>query len=285
VKLVAWGKQKENREGIRDKVLDAIRKLEYHKKEVQNLRRRFQERSNRMFESVVISLQLGEKDKATIYANENAEIKKILKALRTSELALIQVILRLESIRDVGEAIKQMEQAFGVIKGMGKVLEGMSVQMNIAQDNIQNTLNETMAELQQLAPDLRLDVQTSNGEQIVEEAMKYIEQQITAEGLPDPSKLMQEVSSIEKSMDDRPLLAAGDGSEERFKIDMVSAPSNSIDDMVSNYIKSKGGRLDIYDTANAIGAPVEEVERSIIKLASEGKIKFQRNEEAGGVQP
>jgi len=123
-----------------------------------------------MFESVVISLQLGEKDKATIYANENAEIKKILKALRTSELALIQVILRLESIRDVGEAIKQMEQAFGVIKGMGKVLEGMSVQMNIAQDNIQNTLNETMAELQQLAPDLRLDVQTSNGEQIVEEA-------------------------------------------------------------------------------------------------------------------
>jgi len=38
VKLVAWGKQKENREGIRDKVLDAIRKLEYHKKEVTEFR-------------------------------------------------------------------------------------------------------------------------------------------------------------------------------------------------------------------------------------------------------
>ncbi|MEM0118273.1 MAG: hypothetical protein QXV32_07480 [Conexivisphaerales archaeon] len=286
MKLAAWGKQKEKREGIRDKVLDAIRKLEYHKREVQNLRRRLQDRSNRIFESVVVCIQLGEKDKATIYANENAEIKKIMRALRTAELALIQVILRLESIRDVGEAMKEMEQAFGVIKSMGKVIEGMSLQMNVAQDNIQNTLNETMAELQQLAPDLRLDVQTSNGEQIVEEAMKYIEQQIAAEGLPDPAKLMQDVASIESSMQARPLLASGEGEDERLKIDVVSSPGNSIEDLVSNYVRSKGGRLDIYDTANAVGAPVEEVERSIIKLASEGKIKLQRNEgaEAGGIQ-
>lgn len=285
MKLVAWNRQKEKKEGLRDKVLEAIRKLEYHRKEVQNLRKRMQERSSRVFESVVVCLQLGEKDKATIYANENAEIKKILRALRIAELALTQVILRMESIRDVGEAIKEMEQAFGVIRGMGKLLQGMSVQMNIAQDNIQNTLNETMAELQQLSPDLRIDVNASNGEQIVEEAKRYIEQQVSAENLPEPSKLLQEIEDIEKSMQDRQLLATGSDEEEHFRIDMVSTPRSNIDDAVSSYIKSKGGKLDIYDTANALGAPVEEVERSIIKLASEGKIKLRRDEfnDQGGV--
>lgn len=153
MKLGAWGRQRDRKEGIRDRVVDAITKLEQHRRGVQALRKRLQDRSNRIFESVVVCIQLGEKDKATIYANENAEVKRIMKALRSAELALTQVMLRLESIRDVGEAMKEMEQAFTVIKSMGKVIQGMSMQMNLAQDNIQSTLNETMAELQQLAPD------------------------------------------------------------------------------------------------------------------------------------
>lgn len=280
MKLGAWGRQRDRKEGIRDRVVDAITKLEQHRRGVQALRKRLQDRSNRIFESVVVCIQLGEKDKATIYANENAEVKRIMKALRSAELALTQVMLRLESIRDVGEAMKEMEQAFTVIKSMGKVIQGMSMQMNLAQDNIQSTLNETMAELQQLAPDLKLDVQTSSGEQIVEEAMKYIEEQVSAEGLPDASAILNNPEKYaQPGAGSSPLLAAGEESEDEFKIDLVSSP-RQIDDLVSNYINSKGGRLDIYDAATAVGASVDDVERTIIKLVSEGKIKLKRGEDS-----
>jgi division protein CdvB (Snf7/Vps24/ESCRT-III family) len=278
LKLMAWGGERERKEGVKGRVVEAIRKLELHRKEVQILSRRLQERSNRIFESVLASLQAGEKDRANVYATENVEIKKVINVLRTAELALTQVILRLESIRDVGEAISEMEQAFGVIKGMGRVLEGMSVEMSVAQDNIQKTLTETMAELQQLAPDLRIDLQASNGEEIVEEALKYLEEQLVKQELPEPSGHLTGYDKLEEAKKNA-LLATSDTEEEEFKIDVVGTPKAPLEDQVSKYISSRGGKFDVYDTARAVGAPVDEVEKSVLKLVTEGKLKLEHRED------
>ncbi|MEM3684871.1 MAG: hypothetical protein QXT39_04330 [Conexivisphaerales archaeon] len=265
MRIAVW-KGASSKDTVRNKVADAIRRLELHKKQLETVRSRIQDRSSDMFEHIVFCIQSEEKDKATVYANEYAELKKIIKVLMTAELAFTQIILRLESIRDVGDAMKEMQQAFGVIKGVGKVINGLSGQINSVQTSIQNTLSDTMAELGQVAPDLSINVQTSNGEEIVEEAIKYVKSKFEGVELPQPPTYLP--SSVDKE-----ILATPDGEDDEFKIDVMTP--QKLEDAVSDYI-TKSGKLNVYETAAAIGQPVDSVENTVIKLVSEGRLHLPR---------
>ncbi|MDG6940081.1 MAG: hypothetical protein JRN39_06750 [Nitrososphaerota archaeon] len=264
MKIAVWHGSRE-REGAKGRVADAIRKLELHRREMVTLRGRMQDRSSRMLEGVIASLQKKERERATLYASENVEIKKIIRVLKTAELALTQVILRLESIKDVGDAMSQMEQAFGVIRGMGKALSGLYSEMSNIQNSIQNTLTNTMSELGHVAPDLTIDVQTSSGEEIVQEAMRFVEAKFEGREAEEP-RPRQEL--FERAAE---LLGAEE--EERAALTVAAASGPALEEAVSSYI-TRAGRLDVYEAATAIGEPVDSVERAVIKLVSEGKLKL-----------
>lgn len=271
MKLGSWRSKKE--EDIRTKVSDAIRKLEYHRREVETLRHRLEDRRVKLFDFIVYSVQRQERDRATVYANEHVEVKKIIRVLMTCELALTQVILRLESIRDIGDAMKEMGHAFSVIKGVGQVLSGLSTDVMNVQQDIQNTLTETMAELGQVAPTLTIDVNTSSGEEIVEEALRYLEGEIASKELPEPVNVAPDLNAFDR-VRRTALLAAGDDEEDPFKIDVYqSKRSEPLEEAVSNYVNSKGGRLNVYEAAVALNAPLDDVEKVVLKLVNEGRIK------------
>jgi division protein CdvB (Snf7/Vps24/ESCRT-III family) len=278
LKIAILRRSKDKKVGIRDRLTSAIRSLELHRNEVQNLRRRLQERSSRMFENVVIAIQANENEKATIYANENIEIKKAMKVLWNAELALTQFVLRLESIRDVGEAVAEMEQAFGVVRGMEKVLHGLPVEMNTVQSNIQNTLTEMMNDLGQVAPDIHINLETASGEEILEEAIRYLDQQTARKELTSVSEdiQLQGLSQLEQAKETAQLATGDDqeAGEDGFRIDLVKTPAISLDEAVSQYLGEKPGRLDLYQTAAAVGANVDDVEKTVMKLVSEGKLRL-----------
>jgi len=267
-----WSSKKAE-ENLREKISDAIRKLELHRREVETLRHRLEERRVKLFDIIVSSVQKQEKDRASVYANEHVEVKRIIKVLITCELALTQVILRLESIRDIGDAMTEMGHAFKVIKGVGTVLNGLSADVTNVQEDIQNTLNDTMAELGQVAPSLNIDVNTSSGEEIVEEAMQYLENEITNSDLPEPITAAPDPTAFDK-VKRTALLAAGEDEEDPFRIDIFqSSKGKPLEDAVANYVNSQGGKLNVYETAVALNAPLDDVERVVIKLVREGRVK------------
>jgi division protein CdvB (Snf7/Vps24/ESCRT-III family) len=273
LKLGGW-RSKKSGDDIRTKVSDAIRQLEYHRREVETLRRRLEERRVKLFDVIVSAVQKHERDRATVYANEHVEVKKIIRVLVTCELALTQVVLRLESIRDIGDAMKEMGHAFSVIKGVGTVLNGLSTDVMNVQEDIQNTLTETMAELGQVAPTLNIDVNTSSGEEIVEEAMKFLEDEISKSELPEPVTAAPDLSAFDKVRRTALLASGGDESED-FKIDLYGSSSHQpLEDAVSSYINSQGGKLNVYEAAVALNAPLDEVEKAVLKLVNEGRVKI-----------
>ncbi|MGA1975422.1 MAG: hypothetical protein ABSG92_07275 [Conexivisphaerales archaeon] len=267
-----WGSKKADAD-LRGKISDAIRRLELHRREVETLRHRLEERRVKLFEIIVSSVQKQERERASVYANEHVEVKKIIRVLVTCELALTQVILRLESIRDIGDAMTEMGHAFKVIKGVGTVLNGLSADVMNVQEDIQNTLNDTMAELGQVAPNLNIDVNTSSGEEIVEEAMKFLENEIESADLPEPITAAPDPTTFDK-VKRTALLAAGEDEEDPFKIDIFqSSARKPLEDAVSSYINSQGGKLNVYEAAVALNAPLDEVEKVVIKLVREGRVK------------
>ncbi len=269
---LSWGSKK-TEANLRDRISEAIRKLELHRRDVESLRHRLEERRVKLFETIVSSVQKQERERASVYANEHVEVKKIIRVLVTCELALTQVILRLESIRDIGDAMTEMGHAFKVIKGVGTVLNGLSADVMNVQEDIQDTLNNTMAELGQVAPNLNIDVNTSSGEEIVEEAMRYLENEITNTDLPEPITAAPDPSAFDR-VKHTALLAAGEEDEDPFKIDIFQSSAHKpLEDAVSNYISSQGGKLNVYEAAVALNAPLDEVEKVVIKLVREGRVK------------
>jgi division protein CdvB (Snf7/Vps24/ESCRT-III family) len=267
-----WGSKKAE-ENLREKISDAIRKLELHRREVETLRHRLEERRVKLFDIIVSSVQKQERERASVYANEHVEVKKIIRVLVTCELALTQVILRLESVRDIGDAMTEMGHAFKVIKGVGTVLNGLSADVMNVQEDIQNTLSDTMAELGQVAPNLNIDVNTSSGEEIVEEAMRFLENEIENSDLPEPITAGPDSTAFDK-VKRTALLAAGEGDEDPFKIDIFQSSGHKpLEDAVASYVNSQGGKLNVYEAAIALNAPLDEVEKTVIKLIREGRVK------------
>jgi hypothetical protein len=70
------------------------------------------------------------------------------------------------------------------------------------------------------------------------------------------------------------LLAAGEGDEDPFKIDIFqSSGPKPLEDAVATYVNSQGGKLNVYEAAIALNAPLDEVEKTVIKLVREGRVK------------
>src|SRR5712692_6596241 len=92
-------------ENVKPKIASTIKEIELHRRELENLRAKLEQRRKGLFDTTVRAMISKDKSKAAVYANEWSELRKVGKVVYASELALTQVVLRLESIVDVGDVM------------------------------------------------------------------------------------------------------------------------------------------------------------------------------------
>ena len=143
--LKVIGVQRED--GVKGKIASTIKEIELHRRELESMRNRLAQRRKLLYDTTVRALTAKDKSKANVYANEWAELRKVAKVVYASELALTQVILRLESINDVGDVISHMSTAFKVLRKVSKTVQGLVPALDQASEEINTTLTETMADL------------------------------------------------------------------------------------------------------------------------------------------
>ena len=54
---------------------------------------------------------------------------------------------------------------------------------------------------------------------------------------------------------------------------MLGIEKKTVDEKVYKYIVNKNKRLNVIDAADALNLPIDEVEKTVFKLVSEGKLK------------
>ncbi len=162
-------------ENVRPKVASTIKEIELHRRELENLRSRVEQRRKQLYDTTVKAMVAKDRSKAVVYANEWAELRKVGKVVYASELALTQVILRLESIVDVGDVMSHLSMAFKVLRRVNKTVQGLVPSLDQASSEITNTLTETMAEMSSMSPNFSMNVSTESGEELVEQARKFAE--------------------------------------------------------------------------------------------------------------
>jgi division protein CdvB (Snf7/Vps24/ESCRT-III family) len=264
------------------KIVTALKEIELQRRELDGVKLRLSERRQKLFDSTVKAIQEKNNAKANIYANERAEVIKTIKVVETSELALTQVFLRLESIMEIGDAMVHMTSALKSLKAVSKTMEEFLPALDATSASINNTLTETMAQMGHITPVVSIDVRTENAAELVEQARKFAEDQ--SETLKQrlnvvPSMFEQE---MRQSEDRIPILTTGDDYEEEESPTLgtifTRASDPRVESEVLKYASSHDGVVDVSETSSTLGIPLDEVEQSTIRLVAQGKVKSQKSE-------
>ena len=201
-------------ENVKPKIASTIKEIEFHRKELENLRVKLEQRRKSLFDTTVKAMMTKDEPKAIVYANEWSELRIVGKVVYASELALTQVVLRLESILDVGDVMFHMSMAFKVLRKVNKTVQGLVPSLDQASSDINSALSETMAGMENLSPSISLNIQTESGEELVEQARKLAEERAEEMKLSlSASPLHLHLRGYEQGPR-VPLLATGEDDEE-----------------------------------------------------------------------
>ncbi len=263
-------------DSIRPKIASTIKEIEYHRKELENLRLRLEQRRKALFDTTVKAMMTKDDSKATVYANEWAELRKVGKVVYASELALTQVVLRLESIVDVGDVMAHMSTAFKVLRKVNKTVQGLVPSLDQASDDINNALSETMVGMGNVSPSISLNVQTGSGEEIVEQARKLAEEraeEMKRTLMVSPRTIQREAPGFS------PRVALLEGMGEDDDADAILGtiyqpkPAEDTEEQVLKYAAIHNGNVDITDASTVLKMPSDEVEQAMLTLMARGKVK------------
>lgn len=278
LRFIGFGRE----ESVKPKISSAIKEIELHRRELENLRVKLEQRRKTLFDTTVRAMVAKDSPKASVYANEWAELRKVGKVVYASELALTQVILRLESIVDVGDVMVHMSMAFKVLRKVNKTVQGLVPSLDQASSEINNALSETMAEMGNVTPSISLNIRTESGEELVEQARKLAEERA------DEMTRTLGISplQVQKSADEFnlrvPILASGDAEDEEIAMLGTiyrSQPVEDTEEQVLQYAAIHNGNVDVTDASTVLKMAPDDVEQAMLKLMSEGKVKI--NDDGG----
>ncbi len=272
------GVQKDD--GTKAKIASTIKEIELHRRELESMRNRLGQRRRLLYDTTIRAITVKDQSKATVYANEWAELKKVTKVVYVSELALTQVILRLQSINDVGDVMAHMSTAFKVLRRVSKTVQGLVPALDQASEEINDTLTETMAEMGNVTPSISLNLKTDSGEELVEEARKYAEER--AEEMKrslnvSPQTIHEQTENLSQRV---PLLEAGGEDDEKPFLGVLysSVREAKAVDEVLKYASVNDGSVEVGAASTALNLAPEEVEHAMLKLISEGRVKPKAGE-------
>jgi division protein CdvB (Snf7/Vps24/ESCRT-III family) len=268
-------------DNVKPKIASTIKEIELHRRELENLKVKLDQRRKSLFDTTVKAMMSADKSKAAVYANEWAELRKVGKVVYASELALTQVVLRLESIVDVGDVMSHLTMAFKVLRKVNKTVQGLVPSLDQASDEINTALTETMAEMGNVSPSISLNIQTESGAELVEQARKLAEEraeELKRTMVVSPRQIQQNGEELERRV---PLLATGEeDNEESMALGRLygAPPGEEVEEQVLQYAAIHNGSVDITDASTVLKMPSDDLEQAMLKLLAEGKVKVNQQE-------
>jgi division protein CdvB (Snf7/Vps24/ESCRT-III family) len=257
---------------------------------------RLQERDRYLFRACALAITNGTRERAVMYANELAEVRKLLNLLSQTQIAIERIILRLETVKELNNIMIDLKPALSVLKnvtqGIVEVMPDVASELSRINDSISETLTVTSASSTE-PPIMPLNLKTPAGQEILNEVATVLEQKLT-EKLPEPPAtitVQEKVEAQPESVKEMIALAAccseSGASEEdspsqtlfSYKelksVQVTIQKSSSFEESVLDYVKNNQGYIDIFECANKLKISPGDVEKALEKLGAEGKIEIK----------
>lgn len=244
----------------------------------------------------MFALKKNNKDKAAMCATEIAEVRKLVKFLYNVQLAIERVVLRLETIKELGDIVADLKPALKLLQGVSQelfqVLPDVSSELNTVNQTIQDTLHATKMTTDENI--VGVGKKTEAGEEILKEVSCFMEQKLS-ETLPEPpiaapvrertpikelvaltassSQIFTKKTVEESGFDPEKTLFSYKKSE--IKEFSLKVEKPCLEDVLLEYVRKTNGEIDMSQCSNELHTSNEEIERALEGLGAKGKIKIE----------
>ncbi len=206
--------EKQNNQGFGGKVKDsvrnpgpmkprldlAVRQIQVQVAKLDSTSTKLRERDNSIFGKVVSSLQKHDTQHASVYANELAEIRKMNKMVTQAKLALEQIVLRLNTITELGDIVVTLTPAMAVIRNVKQGLVGVLPEAESEIGEISGLLSSILVDAGTVGGySLNFEAANEDAEKILSEASAVAEQRMKEKFPEIPSTLPSAEAGTETS--------------------------------------------------------------------------------------
>ena len=182
---------------LKERITKTIFRLNMVRHKLESSRLRIEQKYKGLFSKCVKAQETKNTQIAVMYANECSQVRGIAQAIITSQLALEQVVLRLETVKDFGDVAAEIMPAASIIRAVKDRLAGVIPAVSTHLGMISETLDSLVLEAGGATG--QSWIATVSGEEadkvLVEAAM--IAEQKVREGfpeLPTPSTILKGVN-------------------------------------------------------------------------------------------
>jgi len=268
-----------SRKSLNESILEAVRELGKCYSRIELLRSKLKKRSKDLFDSCVSCIERGSKTRASIYANEIAEIRRILSTLEYIQLSVERAIIRLNTIKIVSPNLESLCSIFTEVKAALNLIADVMPSMVPEVDRLNSVVNEIIKETEFRTPmSTSMAVNDPSVESILHEAASIAEERIKTK-LPEPPL---EGRAITSGSPGRLIAvsALGDESAERetedFSEKKFDLSSFLTEELVLDYIERNDGNMDVTRCARELNMPYERVLSTLDSLRRKGKLKVKQ---------
>ena len=170
---------------VKEQLSTALYRLRVQQNKLESAATRKQQHDKDIFAKCVNSQMTHDTARASMYANECAEVRKMAKVTLQCQLALEQVSLRLETIEEFGDVARMMAPVASVVHSIKNQISGVIPEVGFELSEIGEVLNNFVVEAGE-ASGSTFDTETSSTEaqRIMSEANAIADQHMK-ERFPD----------------------------------------------------------------------------------------------------
>jgi division protein CdvB (Snf7/Vps24/ESCRT-III family) len=170
---------------VRRRIMDALLSLKMQLSRLERTGQKMQQRDADLYNKCIAAVQQKNTELASIYASECAEIRKIAKIVLHSQLALEQVALRLDLVREFGDVAQTMKPVAVVVNTIKTQLQGILPQVSLELASVNESLEDLASQVGDAAEEsFAIPVSGEDAHKILSEANVVAEQKMR-ERFPD----------------------------------------------------------------------------------------------------
>ncbi len=284
---------------IREVATKSIFTLKVQQNKLEQASFRLKERDRILFETCMGALKKNNKEKAAMCATEIAEVRKLVKFLYNVQLAIERVVMRLETIRELGDIVTDLKPALKLLQGVSQelfqVLPDVSSELNNVNSTIQETLQSTKITTDKNV--VGVGRKTEAGEDILKEVSCFMEQKLN-ETLPEPP-ISAPKAPVKEKMPIREMVALTASSSQVFskkateeegfdpektlitfrkaeiKEISLKVAKPPLEEILLEYVRKMNGEIDMGRCTNELNSSNEEIEQALENLGNQGKIRIE----------
>lgn len=277
-KILSISSRRDPQKGALVYIVSSLNEL---KLKLEEIKKRLKDRDDELLTNAVKALNMNDRERASIYAAEIAEVRRLMKFVQIALLAIERLLERMKTMNIVND-VRVLSTTLGVLNELKTMFSNTMPELASTLDTIVTNVNAIVAQTQTPEFNVSVTTRTKEVEEILKEIEKQAEEKMRSTLAPIPVQLENVINQMagQEIIKHSELIERGSTATAMVATSFTyqrQVPVHGIDSgieyQIYNYIVSHRGMIRIDECARIFGISKDDVIAILKRLEQKGLIK------------